>query len=67
MLAILPKESVIKRKVNSRKAIPPIEFVGMTGIGQLPEPNSRTPGEKNTTVLDVNRLNKLLQHYLQVG
>ncbi len=40
-----PKESMIKRTINNHKAIPPIELVGMTAIGQLPESHSRTLGE----------------------
>ncbi len=37
VLAILPKESVIKRTINNHKALPPIELVGLNGIGQIPE------------------------------
>ncbi len=42
VLAILPKESVIKRTINNHKALPPIELVGVNGIGQIPETYSRT-------------------------
>ncbi len=37
VLANLPKESVIKRTINNHKALPPIELVGMNGVGQIPE------------------------------
>ncbi len=43
-MAILPKESVIKRTINNHKALPPIELVGVNGIGQIPETYSRTLG-----------------------
>ncbi len=44
VLAILPKESVIKHTINNHKALPPIELVGVNGIGQIPETYSRTLG-----------------------
>ncbi len=44
VLATLPKESVIKRTINNHKAIPPIELIGVNGIGQIPETYSRTLG-----------------------
>ncbi len=44
VLANLPKESVIKCTINNHKALPPIELVGMKGVGQIPETNSRTLG-----------------------
>ncbi len=44
VLAILPKESVIKRTINNHKALPPIELVGVNGMVQIPETYSRTLG-----------------------
>ncbi len=44
VLAILPKESVTKCTINNHKAPPPIELVGVNGIGQIPETYSRTLG-----------------------
>ncbi len=36
VLAILPKESMIKRTINNHKARPPIELIGENGKGQIP-------------------------------
>ncbi len=44
VLAILPKESVIKRTVNNHKALPPIELVGVNAKGQIPKTYSRPLG-----------------------
>ncbi len=42
VLAILPKESVIKRTINNHKALPPIELVGVNSLGQIPGTYNRT-------------------------
>ncbi len=44
VLAILAKESVIKRSINNHNALHSIELVGVNGIGQIPETYSRTLG-----------------------
>ncbi len=37
VLAILLKESVMKRTISNHKALPPNDLVGVNGAGQIPE------------------------------